>query len=232
MYLIQMGILNAHFLYSKYHPTVRKIPFFEFLKAAANHLIFFDVDEWPSTEPPIPSAPDLPVDERQPIPRQRRPVRPVSDEEDADDPLPAAAAVADPVASTSSAVASTSSPPLPSTPLTTSTPISSPPPPPPPTEPDLAAPRSRSPTPPPVVEQPPVKRMKLDPDCRLQKGKHEVMRLTDHLEYDGVFRKRCRVCIANGIRRESRFCCSLCNMPLCATAMSNCFRRYHTEAQY
>ena len=85
MYLLQMGVMNAYALYSKYHPNGKNVHLLEFLDLASEHLIYFKADEWPSTGVPLTRAQDLPPEERLdvlPPPPQPEPM-------DVDDPLPA-----------------------------------------------------------------------------------------------------------------------------------------------
>ena len=65
----------------------------------------------------------------------------------------------------------------------------------------------------------------IDPPTRLLGGwaAHEQK------QYPGRIRRRCRVCYKNGRRRESRYYCRQCNMPLCRDV---CRDRYHTVQQY
>ena len=243
MYLLQMAVLNAYTLFSKYHPTGPKVHLLDFMMTCVDHLLYFDITKWPSTGPSIARAPDLPVEERLDI----LPEHPLpSQEEDVDDPLPADAAVAVPAAAVAVPAAAVAvpppssssplSPPLPAvpSPSTSSAPPASLTPPAPTPRPATSAPRAASRRPASPVtptEQPPLKRVKPDPECRLRQGNHHQMPVRDHPDSKGTLYKRCRVCLANGTRRDTRFCCALCGIPLCGH-IRNCFQRYHTELRY
>ena len=41
--------------------------------------------------------------------------------------------------------------------------------------------------------------------------------------------RKCAVCSKNGIRKESRYWCKTCEVPLCVV---HCFEKYHTEINY
>ena len=87
LYLIQMDILNAYALYSKYHPDVKGIKLLDFLDCTLEYLLYFKGHEWLASGPALPNAPDLPVGERFDV------LPPGPDEStdeyiDVDDPLP------------------------------------------------------------------------------------------------------------------------------------------------
>ena len=255
MYLLQTGVHNAYTLFQKFHPQGHKTHLLDFMDAVSEHLVYFEPDQWPSTGPPIARAADLPLDEREDV----LPQRPHDSDEDVDDPdvAPppdvAAAATAVPGAATAVPAAapssplpgpSSSSPAPPSRPRTVPSPslsplsllaaVAVPPTPSPPsrTDPGAAAtaatvtPRAAA-----AVPRPPFKRHKPDPDCRLRPGEHVKMLIKDHPESSGIRQKRCRVCWANGRRKDTQFMCALCCIPLCAH-MRDCFAVYHNTARY
>ena len=94
----------------------------------------------------------------------------------------------------------------------------------PPAAPSPPAPAVAMPPPPPPTPRTGSRPRVLDPACRLQPGDHEPQRMPPNRG------RRCRVCFMNGIRKDSRYLCSTCQVPLCNKP--TCFRRYHTEARY
>ena len=68
-----------------------------------------------------------------------------------------------------------------------------------------------------------------DPVDRLHRGDHTLVNIA---EAGGVaIQKRCRVCKRNGRRRDTRFMCRKCKVPLCRVD-AECSRKYHSMAVY
>ena len=66
-----------------------------------------------------------------------------------------------------------------------------------------------------------------DPRTRLYGGykRHHIERIPDT---EKVYKpqKRCRVCYRKGSRKETRYLCKECNVPLC---LGKCFENYHSK---
>ena len=68
-----------------------------------------------------------------------------------------------------------------------------------------------------------------DPVDRLHRGDGTLVNIA---EAGGVaIQKRCRVCQKNGRRRDTRFMCRKCKVPLCRVD-AECSRKYHSMAVY
>ena len=68
-----------------------------------------------------------------------------------------------------------------------------------------------------------------DPVDRLHRGDHTLVNIA---EARGVtIQKWCRVCQKNGRRRDTRFMCRKCKVPLCRVDVE-CSRKYHSMAVY
>ena len=68
-----------------------------------------------------------------------------------------------------------------------------------------------------------------DPVDRLHRGDHTLVNIA---EAGGVaIQKKCRVCQKNGRRRDTRFMCRKCKVPLCRVD-AECSRKYHSMAVY
>ena len=65
----------------------------------------------------------------------------------------------------------------------------------------------------------------IDPVGRLHRGNHTL----EHI--GGRRQKRCRVCHMNGRRRDTRFMCHSCKVPLCRVD-AECSRTYHSAFMY
>ena len=76
-------------------------------------------------------------------------------------------------------------------------------------------------------EAPPEKTPRYDPEFRLRGGfKAHHMSLYPATEKQKYPQRRCRVCMKNKVRKETRVYCKECNIPLCKTP---CFGDYHTK---
>ena len=263
MYLLQMALLNAYTLYSKYHPESRSYKLLDFLDEVSELLVNFDPQDWPSSGNPIPHAASLPVD-------QRRDAAPVADAPHpadvaaADVALDVAghaipAAVAVPAAAVAVPVAAVADP-VPSPPLPS---LSSPPLPPLPSPIDDLSPStpslpsaipgpshaaaaaipgpSSSVAPAAVPSGPPAptlagaglprRDLLVDPPGRLQSGDHRHMKIVDDPNFKTKQRK-CQVCKAQGVRKDTSFMCSVCKIPLCITTDRQCFWIYHRDRTF
>ena len=75
------------------------------------------------------------------------------------------------------------------------------------------------------LPSPPPRGRVIDPPGRMLPGNHSLIML------EGArTQKRCRVCVVSGVRRDTRFICTTCKVPLCR--INDCATRYHTLAQY
>ena len=248
-YLLQLAFQNAYVLYLEYSTDRPKLSHSRFLEAAGDGLVNFNPDDWPSMTGPIPRAGDLPLEQRadrertvNPPPARRRhqdPADSSEDEEMVDEPdVPRSPLLMPP----------------PDTPAATSTPAPAPAPQdvPDPAEdvpaaapdvpaaapdaaPDVpaAAPDAALPVPDPPGDQRaatfrPSQQIS-DPVDRLHRGDHTLVNIA---EAGGVaIQKRCRVCQKNGRRRDTRFMCKKCKVPLCRVD-AECSRKYHSMAVY
>ena len=74
---------------------------------------------------------------------------------------------------------------------------------------------------------PPRSRLLIDPKERLHRRLNHVIR--SMCSGPPYRRKRCRVCTAAGLRADTAYHCSVCDIPLCNPAKRDCFHRYHTQ---
>ena len=117
--------------------------------------------------------------------------------------------------------------PPPATPAATSTPAAAP------QDVPAAAPDAALPVPDPLGDERaatfrPSQRL-ADPVCRLHRGDHSLVNIAE--AGGGAKQKRCRVCHMNGRRRDTRFMCRKCQVPLCRVD-AECSRKYHSMAVY
>ena len=224
MYLLQLAIQNSFALYTKYSTDRKKMNLLEYMNFVAESLATFDATNWPATGTPIARAASLPREERldrlPPTPQGQGPTppsghaaqpMPSEHEEDVDDPRSMSPPPAGPSAAPSVAT------PGPSAALAVATPGPS------------AAPAVATPTSPPVPRNDPIRpldtRIYTDPEIRLQRGDHTMTILP------GVrIQRRCRVCYVSGIRRDTRYYCSLCRVPLCNKG--TCYTDYHSKERF
>ena len=258
-YLLQLAFQNAYVLYLEYSTDRPKLSHSRFLEAAGDGLVNFNPDDWPSMTGPIPRAGDLPLEQRadrdrtvNPLPARRRhqdPLDSSEDEEMVDEPDVPRSPLLMPPPDTP-VVISTPAPapapqdvpapapaPAPDVPDHDDVPAAAPdvPAAAPHAAPDVhaAAPDAALPVPDPPGDQRaatfrPSQRI-ADPVDRLHRGDHTLVNIA---EAGGVaIQKRCRVCKRNGRRRDTRFMCRKCKVPLCRVD-AECSRKYHSMAVY
>ena len=243
MYLLQLGIQNSYILYMTYSPDRKKLSHAQFLEMAACHLMEFNEDVWPYSGETVQRTPDLPLAQRAIHVLQRGARRPAvpaeeeeEDEENIDDPdIPHPESPRpDP------ATASPGAPVLPPAPAATpERPAEQRPQPAAPAperrrQPAAPAPERRPQPAAPAPDEPsvdaphrptPPSRRVVDPPCRLVRGQdHSLQHIADNKQ------KRCRVCHMSGRRKDTRFECVTCKIPLCRT--ENCSHKYHTLMTY
>ena len=240
LYLLQLAIQNAYCIYYCYSRDRKKLSHEQFIEMAANSLLAYDDDDWPYVGVALERAASLPVNERAghytirhgvPAPPQSPAVPPAvaPEEEDVDDPSAGASPdrPASPIASTSAAT-----PPLPP-PAAVPRGRTRPRPRQPQARPAVAAPpqaqaRPAAAAPPPAT--PPsafgASRRVQDPPERLLPGDHSLKLIDDNKQL------RCRVCAVSSRRRDTRYECVTCKIPLCKLSASNCHNRYHTLGVY
>ena len=221
-YLLQLAVQNAFVMYTMYTTDRPKLSHYDFLEMAANALVNFDEAQWPSSSTgPIPRAPDLPVSDRydsdRGVLRRRRhgprlpaaaaPASAQPTEEDVDDPQPGPSSPRTGPASPQPGPSHAPSPPPLGAPAAR----------------DVQEPAEAMPAPATPARIRPGPRA-VDPVERLQPGDHSLEKIPEGRQ------KRCRVCSMKGRRRDSRFQCRLCKVPLCR--IDDCRRLYHTQVSY
>ena len=236
-YLLQLAIQNAYVLYLEYSTDRPKLSHSRFLEAAGDGLVNFNPDDWPSMTGPIPRAGDLPLDERADRDRTINP-RPARCRRVSDDTFKDEEMVDEPDVPRSPLLM-----PPPATPAATSTPAAAPQdvpaaapqdvPAAAPQDVPAAAPDAALPVPDPPGDERaatfcPSPRIS-DPVCCLHRGDHTLVNIAE--AGGGVKQKRCRVCHKNGRRRDTRFMCRKCQVPLCRVD-AECSRKYHSMAVY
>ena len=195
-------------LYLEYSTDKPKLSHSRFLEAAGDGLVNFNPDDWPSMTGPIPRAGDLPLNERE-------------DEEMVDEPdVPRSPLLMPPPATP--AATSTSAPAPQDVPAAAA-----------PEDVPAAAPDAALPVPDPPGDERaatfrPSQRIS-DPVGRLHRGDHT---LVNTAEAGGEAKqKRCRVCQKNGRRKDTRFMCRKCKVPLCRVN-AECSCKYYSMAVY
>ena len=231
-YLLQLAFQNAYVLYLEYSTDRPKLSHSRFLEAAGDGLVNFNPNDWPSMTGPIPRAGDLPLDERadrdrtvNPPPARRRRLRDSEDTSEDEEMVDELAVPRSPLLILP-----------PATPAATSTPAPAPQDVPAAAAPEdvpAAAPDAALPIPDPPGDERaatfrPSQRIS-DPVGRLHRGDRTLVNIA---EAGGEAKqKRCRVCQKNGRRRDTRFMCRKCKVPLCRVD-AECSRKYHSMAVY
>lgn len=204
MYFLQVMLHNAHVLYKKYGPEEpnKKMTLLQFHEFAYDALLNFNEDDWPAAEEVILSAADLPPEERLDAPHLPS--------DDAHTPSPPSGT---PSPSAGSPIAHAARPAMPASPVAPSD-----------VEDNPEAPEAE---PFPLAKRPRI----YDPPQRLQRRSGSAPHtITEIVTGAAVPRKRCRVCYRKKIRRETRYECVSCKVPLCVKG--NCFMVYHSKKRY